>query len=77
MNLFLDLPILKDCFWALGFCLIVLDIVKPEEKKFNDFFLISYFYSLFFTLPREDTHKKVFFSGRNTKGAGRVNPPEH
>ena len=27
-----------------------------------------------FTL-REDTHKKVFFSGRTTKGVGRVTPP--
>ena len=27
---------------------------------------------------REDTHKKgVFFSGRATKGVGRVNPPDH
>ena len=27
---------------------------------------------------REDTHKKVFFfSGRTTKGVGRVNPPVH
>ena len=29
-------------------------------------------------LVREDTHKKsVFFSGRTTKGIGRVNPPDH
>ena len=27
---------------------------------------------------REDTHKKsCFFSGRATKGVGRVNPPDH
>ena len=27
---------------------------------------------------REDTYKKkVFFSGRTTKGVGRVNPPDH
>ena len=27
---------------------------------------------------REDTHKKsIFFSGRTTKGEGRVNPPDH
>ena len=27
---------------------------------------------------REDTHKKsVFFSGRTTKGVGKVNPPDH
>ena len=27
---------------------------------------------------REDTHKKgVFFSGRTTKGVGRVKPPDH
>ena len=26
----------------------------------------------------EDTHKKsIFFSGRTTKGVGRVNPPDH
>ena len=24
---------------------------------------------------REDTHKKVFFSGRTTKGVGRLTPP--
>ena len=29
-------------------------------------------------LGKSDTHKKsVFFSGRTTKGVGRVNPPNH
>ena len=40
-----------------------------------------YVYVLFciWTAPlREDTHKKkFFFSGRATKGVGRVNPPDH
>ena len=32
---------------------------------------------LSFHFLREDTHKKVLFSGRTTKGVGRVNPRDH
>ena len=35
-------------------------------------------FSLQFIILREDKHKKkFFFSGRTTKGVGRVNPPDH
>ena len=44
---------------------------------FFPFFTVSFFPGGKASI-REDTHKKsVFFSGRTTKGLGRINPPDH
>ena len=53
---------------------------RPRPKWFVFF---AFFPSTVFPLKkngvflREDTQKSVFFSGRTTKGVGRVNPPDH
>ena len=46
---------------------------KCSKNNNKNIFLYEYMYWI-----REDTHKKVgFFSGRTTKGVGRINPTDH
>ena len=44
-------------------------VVRTQKKYFS---IVQPLRSI-----REDTDKKSFFSGRTTKGVGRVNPPDH